>query len=328
MLFENRALRGLLVPCLLLGSIAVGEVLAQSYPNKPIRMAVGFTAGSGADIVGRSIADKLVESLGQTVIIENRPGAGGSLATERALQSPADGYNLLLLTSSAPIQTALKGKQLRYNLERDVSPVSLAVIGPLLLITHPSVPARNIRQLVALAKAQPDYLAYGSSGVGSSAHLAAALFAQLARVKLTHVPYKGSGEAVIGVTTGEVAIGFPSAASALSLIKAGRLRALALTTEERAPFLPDIPTLSESGVAGYDFTIWYSVVAPAKTPQQVITRLNEAIVKACSQPSLRSELNGQGLEPKSSSPEQLGAFISREIAKSTKLIDLAGVKAD
>lgn len=325
---RRRLLRKLLLSCLLLSGATAGAGLAQSYPNKPIRMAVGFTAGSGADIVGRSIADKLAESLGQTVIIENRPGAGGSLATERAVQSPADGYNLLLLTSSAPIQTALKGKQLRYNLERDVAPVSLAVIGPLLLITHPSVPARDIRQLVALAKAQPDRLAFGSSGVGSSAHLAGALLAQLANVKIAHVPYKGSGEAVIGVTTGEVAIGFPSAASALSLIKAGRLRALALTTEERAPFLPDIPTLSESGVAGYDYTIWYSVVAPANTPKQVITRLNEAIVKACSQPSLRSELNRQGLEPKSSTPEQLGEFIRREIAKSTRLIDLAGVKAD
>jgi tripartite-type tricarboxylate transporter receptor subunit TctC len=325
------------LPCGLAGSVRplfagllliAGVAGAQSYPSKAIRLTVGFTPGSGADIVARTIGDRMVESLGQPVIIENRPGAGGSLATERVLQSPPDGYNLLLLTSSAPIQIALKGSQLRHNLETDIAPVSLAVIGPLLVITHPSVPARDIRQLLALARAQPGVLAYGSSGVGSSAHLAAAMMASMAKLKLVHVPYKGSSEAVIGVTTGEVAIGFPSAASALSLIAAGRLRALAITTEERVPFLPDIPTLGESGIKGYDFTIWYSVVAPAGTPRSIVQRLNDAIVKAAGQPALQSEINRQGLAPKASTPEQLGEFIKKEIAKSVKLIDATGIKAE
>jgi tripartite-type tricarboxylate transporter receptor subunit TctC len=312
------------VACL---NCAMPDSLAQPYPAKPIRMVVGFAAGGATDATARMVSQKLSEQLGQPVVVENRTGAGGSIATERVATSPADGYTLLLMPASGAIDSALRSK-LPYDLERDFAAVSLVVIGAYVLVAHPSVPARTVAELTALARARPGKLNYGSAGVGSTMHLAAELYKLMARVDVVHVPYKGGADSVVANAAGQVDMSFPTLTTAVPLINAGKLRALAVTTVKRASLAPKIPTLDESGLKGYDRNGWFGVLAPAGVPKDIVARLNAVIAKAVNTPEMKESLARQGFEPQTGTPEAFAALIRGEIATNKKLIKLAGIKAE
>lgn len=307
--------------------LCMPQTWAQEYPAKPIRMVVGFAAGGATDFTARLIAQKLSDSLGKSVVVENRTGAGGVLATEYVARSPADGYTLLLLPSSGAIDAALRAK-LPYNLERDFAPVSLVAIGPYFLAVHPSVPARDVKSLIALARSRPGNLTYGSAGVGSAVHLAAELFIYMADVKMLHVPYKGGSESVVATASGEVDASIVSIPAGMPLLKGGKLRALAVTSARRAALMPSLPTLSESGLTGYDRVGWFGVIAPAGVPPRIIGQLNAAIQKAVESTDMKESLHRQGFEPQPNTPEQFSAFIKSEIAQIAKLIRLIGLRSD
>ena len=308
-------------------SVAAVDVLAQGYPAKPVRVLVGFSPGSGADAAARTVAPKLSERLGQTVVIENRLGAGGSIATETASKSPADGYTLLMMAGGDAIRPALR-TNLPYDLVRDFAQVSMVTIGLTLLAVHPSVPARNVEELIALARSQPGKLNYGSAGVGSSAHLAGVLFNLMAKVDIVHVPFKGGTENLIATVAGQIDMSFAGAAAAVPLLGAGKLRALAITSAKRSSVMPSIPTLDESGVKGYDRSTWFGLVAPAGVPKDIITRLNKEIVQVVNTREVTALLQKQSFEPRTSTPEEFAAFIRSEIAQNIKLIKLSGIKTD
>lgn len=316
------------------GSACVGTMMvaaagldahAQGYPVKPVRLLVGFAPGGSTDIVARMLAQRVGELLGQTMIIENRPGAGGSLATERVAGAAADGYTISMISISETVLPALR--KMPYDLQRDLAPVSLVTILPLVLVVHPSVPARDLRALIALAHLRPGVLNYGSSGVGSAAHLPGELFNALAGVKIVHVPFKGGGESVIGAASGQVDMAYASIPAIRPLIDAGRLRALAVTSAKRARALPSVPSFAEAGVVGYESSGWNGVVAPAALPKEILARLNNVIVKVLGAGELRELLSGQGLEPQPGTPEQFAEFPRAELAKNTKLIKATGASA-
>lgn len=307
--------------------LPVFDALAQSYPVKPIRIVVGFVAGGAVDFNARLIATKLSEYLGQPVIVENRPGAGSSIGTERVAASPPDGYTLLLMATSGVVQAALR-TNLPYNLERDLAPVSLVSSGAFLLAVHPSLPARNLRELIALARSQPGKLNTASPGIGTANHLAGELFNLTAKVNIVHVPYKGGAESTIAAASGEVAMTFAAVAVSLALVNAGKLRALGITSPKRVSLLPQIPTIAEAGVPGYAYTAWYGMLAPAGVARDIITRLNAAVGKAVQTPDVKAALTRQGLEPAADSPEQFTALIRADLAQTTRLIKLTGLKAE
>ncbi len=299
----------------------------QAYPAKSIRIMVGFAAGGASDVTARMLAPKLSELLGQQVIVENRGGSGGMLATDAVAKSPPDGYTLLLMPAADAVQPALRRK-LPYELERDFTPVSRVVYGPWFVVVHPSVPVRSAKELITLARASPGKLNYASSGVGSSAHMANELFNSMARVSIVHVPYKGTSEGVIATAGGEVDMIFASIPASLPLLGAGRIRALAVTTLQRTPLAPAMPTLNESGVPGYERTGWYGVIAPASVPREIITRLNAAIVKIVNTPEMKEAFMKQGLDPAPSTPEEFAAFIRNEVAQNIKVVKAAGIKVE
>jgi tripartite-type tricarboxylate transporter receptor subunit TctC len=301
--------------------------MAQSYPTKPIRIVVGFPAGSGADFVARMVGQRLAASLGQPVIVENRTGAAGTIATGLVAAAAPDGYTLLQVTAAEAAQPALRAK-LPYSLERDFAPISLEAIGTFVLVVHPSVPARDIGQLVALARARPGKLNYGSSGAGSSPHLAATLLQQMAKVKIVEVPYKGATESVTAAVAGEVDFSFPSITAALPLMESGRVRVLGVTSIKRAALLPQVPTISESGLPGFDRSTWHGLLAPAGTPREIVTALNAQVVKIVNTPEMRDLLSRQGLEAQTNTPEQYAALIRNELVQVTKLIQSAGIRTE
>lgn len=307
--------------------LSIADSPAQNYPVKPIRLFVGFTAGAAPNVIARTIGPGLSENLGQSVVVENRGGAGGSIATEMVAKSPADGYTLLMMAAADTLQPALRPK-LPYDLERDFAPVSMVVTGTAVLTIHPSVPARNVRELIALARSHPGKLNYGSSGVGSSSHLMGELFNLMAEVKISHVPYKGSVDSAIATATGQIEISFPSIASVGSFLDAGKLRALAVTSAKRNSLMPSLPTISESGLPGYDRSTWFGVVAPAGVPRDIITRLNAVIGKVVNIPEIKASLGKQGLDPQPNTPEQFAAFIRGEIAQNAKVIKFSGAKTE
>jgi tripartite-type tricarboxylate transporter receptor subunit TctC len=310
---------------LLIGGIH--NATAQNYPAKPVRVLVGFTAGGAADVITRMVAQRLGEQTGQTFIVENRPGAGGAIATERVSTSPADGYTLLMMTAGDTALPALRAK-LPYNLERDLAPVSTVAVSPFVLVVHPSVPARNVKSLMALAKSQPGKLSYGSAGLGTVAHLAGELFKAMGGVDIVQVPFKGGSESVIATVSGQLEMNFPNIQSVMPFIDSGKLVPIAVTTSRRAAALPKVPTMSESGLAGYDCSGWWALLAPAQTPKDVIERLNGLVVKAVSAPEMKELLNKQGFEQLTGTPEQLGTRIRNEIAQNAKLIKAAGIKPE
>ena len=301
---------------------------AQSaYPNKPIRLIVPFAPGGGTDLTARAIAIKLTEAWGQTVVPDNRAGANGTIAVDIATKSPPDGYTLTMISSSHSVNASLY-KTLPYDLMRDLSPITQATSQPYALVVHPAVPAKSIKELVALAKAKPDGLTYGSSGLGGLSHLSGALFCSLAGIKLIHVPYKGGNPALNDVVGGQIQMLFSTLLQSDTQRKAGRVRALAVTTKKRSPGAPDLPTMQEAGVAGYEVTGWYGVLAPAKTPRAIIDKLNKEIVRILHSPEVQSRLAADGSEAVGNTPEQFGAHIKSEVAKWAKVINEAGIRAE
>jgi tripartite-type tricarboxylate transporter receptor subunit TctC len=307
-------------------TIAPFDARAQDYPTKPVRVIVGYSPGGGTDTTARVLAQKLTVTLGQTVLVENRPGASGAIAIERVAGSPPDGYTMLMLTSNETVLPAMRDK-LPFDLERDFAPVSLVTIGPMILVVHPAVPARNVKELVALARAQPGKLSFGSSGMGGTPHLAGELFGSMAGAKLMHVAYKGGSDAVIAAASGQVDMSFASITSALAVLAVGKLRGLAVTSAKRMSTVADIPTLNESGVPGYDYSAWYGIAAPAGTPRAIVTRLNADIGKVVNTSAMKESLNKQGLEPQTNKADEFAAFIRSEIARSAKLIRSTAAKA-
>ena len=294
---------------------------------KSIRVISGFPPGSGADITARVIGARLGDALGQQVVVDNRPGAGSNIAAEIAAKSPADGYTLFIGTVANTINATLYAK-LPFDFARDFAPVALTTAAPNVLVVHPSVPVKSVKELVALAKSRPGQLNFASAGTGTAPHLSGELFNAMAGVKMTHVPYKGSPPAVLDLVAGSVDVMFSPASTVLPHVKSGRLRALAVTTAARLPSLPEQPTVSESGLKGYETITWFGFVAPAKTPPAIVTRLNAEIVKALALPDVRSQFELQGIEILGGTPERFADYIREEIAKWARAIRLSGAKVD
>lgn len=302
-------------------------VMAQSYPTKPIRVFVGFPPGGGSDALARLVGAALPEKLGQQVLVDNRPGANTILATEYVKSQPADGYTLLFVSASFSINPSLY--KLTYDIEKDFAPVTVVAIVPLLLITHPSLPVKNVKDIIALAKAQPGKLDYASFGIGSAAHLAGEMLLSMTGTNMIHVPYKGSAPAVADVIGGRVTMMMPGIGSAINLARQGKLRAIAVSTAKRATGAPDIPTIAESGVPGFDVATWESIQAPAGTPPDAINRLNTAIRDVVAGKELRDKMINLGFEPDAlKSPAETAQFIRAERQKWAKLVKERNIKAE
>jgi tripartite-type tricarboxylate transporter receptor subunit TctC len=300
-------------------------VTAQTFPTKPVRVVVPFAAGGGTDVIGRMIAQKLSEGWGQQVIVENRAGAGSVIGTEVVARSAPDGYTLLLTAPPFTTNAALLPK-LSYDALQDFAPVIHAAMAPLLVVVHPSLPVRSIKELVAVAKARPGQLTYGSSGNGGPQHLAGELFRSMAGVNIIHVPYKGGAPATVDLVGGHVEVGFSSMLTVLSFVKSGRLRALAVTGPRRSTILPAVPTIAESGFPGYETTTWYGILARAGTPSAIVTALNADIARALNLPDVKQRLAGEGAEVVGGSPAAFAAFLQKEIERVRKLSRVAEIK--
>lgn len=313
---------------LIAGALA-GTAHAQdaAYPVKPIRFVVGQSPGGATDIVARLVGSKLTEVLGQNVIVENRTGAAGSIAATSVSRSPPDGYTILVVSSSYSINPSLYAS-LPFDPQKDLLPVSLIAEAPFLLVVHPSVPAKSVKELIALAKAKPETLTYGSGGNGSSGHMAGALFEGAAGVKLLHIPYKGAGGALIDLIAGQITFMFASVLSSTPHVKQQRLRVLAVTGTKRSSALPEVPSVAQAGLPGYSTTTWYGLLAPAGTRPAVVERLSTAANKAVMAPELRERMLTDGAEPVGSTPAAFQQHIATEIAKWRQVVKRAGVTAE
>jgi tripartite-type tricarboxylate transporter receptor subunit TctC len=324
-LFEKKRTAAFLSAALT--AACVGGAIAQTYPAKPLRLIVPWGAGSGTDLMSRSLAQKLGEAIGQQVIVDNRGGAGAIIGTEVAAKSPPDGYTLYVGGSvSLAISPAMYGK-VTYDPIKDFAPVSLVSQFFNALSVHPSVPAKSVKEFIALARARPGDLLMGSAGSGSTSHLAGELFQRMAKVKLTHVPYKSGGQLVIGVVSGESHLSFSPVSTALNHMKTGKLRTLAVTSAKRLPSLPDLPAVAET-VPGYEFGGWQAVFVPAGTPQELIQRLNAAVLKGINTPAFKDYLAKEGSQLVGSSPAELAAFVRKEVAKNAEIIRAGNIKPD
>jgi tripartite-type tricarboxylate transporter receptor subunit TctC len=310
---------------LALAAIA-GPAQAQDYPNKPIRMIVGFAPGGGTDTTARPIAQRLGEILGTQVIVDNRPGAAGNIATEIVAKANPDGYTILMGTIAALSINPSLYEKLSFDPDRDLAPVTQAVDSTNILSLHPSVTAGSVKELIVLAKSKS--LSYGSSGVGGTGHLAGELFNVMSGTKLVHIPYKGGGPAMVDLVAGQVQVVFATAASAVPQIKSGRIKGIAVTTLKRSALMPELPTIAEGGLAGYDANNWYGLLVPAKTPRAIIDRLNKETVKVLNMPELKTFLFNQGLDAAPSTPEAFGAYIKSERIKWAKVVKASGAKAE
>ena len=302
-------------------------VHAQAYPAKPVRIVVGYAPGGATDIVGRLIAQKLTEATGQSFVVENRPGASATIASEMVARAAPDGYTLLIAaTTSHSILPSLM--KLSYDPQRDFAPVSLLALSPLLLALHPSLPIRSVTDLIKLARAQPGQLSFGAGGTGTPPHLAGELFKQMARVDMLYVPYKGEAPAIADIIGGQISMIFSNTVAVLPQVQAGRLRGIAVSAGTRLPTLPDFPTIAESGVPGFLVESWFGLVATAGTPDDVIARLNADTVRGMNQPELRDRLAGQGLFVKTGTPKELSALMQSETVKWAKVVKEAGIKIE
>ena len=304
------------------------SALAQGYPNKPIRLIVPFPPGGGNDVIGRIIAQKLTERFGQQVVVDNRAGANGIVGLQALMQSPPDGYTIGVAAAGPMAVNPSLYDKLPYDSLKDFAYVTNMVIFPLILITHPSVPAKTTQELVNLAKAKPKQIFFATPGSGNSAHLAGELLNSMANIQTVHVPYKGQGPAMADLVTGQVQMMFASIPSVLAQVKSGQVNAIAMGSAKRVPSLPDIPTLSESGVPGFEAYSWVGILAPAKTPKDIITKLNKEIVDILKQKEVADMLNQQGALPVGDTPEQFAAYVKAEINKWGAVIKSANIKAD
>ena len=301
---------------------------AQDYPRRPVRLIVPFPPGGGNDIVARAVAQELGKSLGQQFVVDNRAGAGGAIGAELAARSPADGYTLFLGGVGSHVVNPSLHAKLSYDPIRDFAPVTLIASAPAVLVVHPSVQAASVVELTALAKANPGKLNYASNGNGSSAQLAAVLFESMAGVRMTHVPYKGVSQALVDLMSGEVQLMFGTIVAISPHIKAGRLRALAVTGKSRSGLLPEVPTLAEAGLPGYEAGSWYGILAPAGTPGAIVARLNAEINQAVRQPEVRERLAAEGAETLGGTPEEFASHIKAQLARMGKLMREAGIRME
>jgi tripartite-type tricarboxylate transporter receptor subunit TctC len=301
---------------------------AQAYPTKPVRLVLPYPPGGGSDIIARPLAQRLTESLGQQVVVDNRGGGGGNIGMEHVAKSAPDGYTIVMaLTAQLAVNVSLY-KKLPYDPVKDFAPITLFAQGPYVLVVHPSVPVKNVKELVALARKRPNELAYASSGNGSGGHLAAELLNSMTGIKMLHVPYKGGGPALVDLIAGQVQVLFGTWASGRGHIQSGRMRALAVSTAKRPQSIPDIPTVAESGVPGYDAGVWYAVLAPTGTPRDLVDRLNRELIGVLKRPDYSRLLLEAAIDPVGSTPEELAAYIRSEIGKWAKVVKDANVRVD
>ena len=324
MKFEKRAAAAFAALCC---SLYGSEVPAQQYPSKPARIIVPFGAGGPADIYARYLAQRLQEPLGQSFVIDNRPGAGSIIGTDQVAKSPPDGYTLLLMSNTHTVNESLVPKK-PFALMKDFVPIAPINYSDLVLVVHPSVPAKSIKELIALAKAKPNGLNYASSGTGTPYHMAGELFKSMAGVQIVHIPHKGSGEARTSVMSGQVEIMLDASTTLAPMARAGRVRALGTNGAKRSTVLPDVPTIAEAGVKDYEATIWLGIMAPAGTPKPIVDRLNAEIGKIVARPDVKKAWNEQGAEPMAMTPAEFEKFLNADIAKWAHVVKVAGVKPD
>ena len=315
-----------LAAALILAGAAAG-VAAQTYPAKSVRIVVPFPPGGGTDVVARTVAQKMHETLGQTVVVDNRAGANGIIGTDLVAKAPADGYTVLVTIASHTINPTLYSK-LPYDTLADLAPVSLLAEYPFVITVHPSVPAKTIKELIAFAKSRPGQLSYASSGNGSGPHLGMELFKSMAGLDMVHVPYKGAGQAMTDLISGQVQVFLNNFLAGMSMIKAGKLRALAVTSQKRAPVAPELPTVAEAGVPGYVVTGWYGMFVPAATPAPIVTALHAGTVKALRSKEVSERLSGEAADIVGSNPREFADFLKTEIAKWAGVIRKAKVRVE
>jgi len=320
--------RHLKAAAILWGMLAALGVHAQGYPDKPIRLVVHFPPGGPTDIVGRAVAQKLTAAWGQQVIVDNRPSAGGVVGVEAVVRANPDGYTLLLGTGGSMAIAPAFNAKLPYNVFTDLAPVSLLVINPQILVFHPAFAPNSVRELVALAKAQPGRINYASVGPGSPNHLGMEMLKAMAGIDLVHIPYKGTAAALTDVLAGQVSLMFNSMPSVLPQVRNGKLKGIAVGSARRSPAAPDIPTVAESGLPGFDYVTWYGLYAPAATPKAIIRKLNTEIVRMLADPELAQRLAVQGADPQSTTPEGLARYMREEHARWKRVITTAGIKVD
>ena len=304
--------------------VLAGAAQAQSYPVRPVRIVVGFAAGGATDISARVVAQRLSEALGQQVLVDNRPGAASMLAADTVAKSPADGYTVLVANPTVAMPSLFA--KLPFDVQRDLKPVTLIGYGPLALTVHPSLPVKSVKDVIALARRRPNELNYASAGSGSFTHLAMALFESISGARIVHVPYKGGGPSAIATMTGETQLTFASVGASLSPVKQGRLRMLAVSGAKRSIVAPEVPTVAEAGLEGYEASSWYGVLVPARTPQAVIARLSEASVKVLADRELKERLLTQGIEAAAGGVDEFSAYFPAELQKWAKVIAGAGIK--
>lgn len=311
----------------LLAAVAVPALAQQPYPSRPVRIISPFAPGGGNDALCRIVAPRLSENLKQQVIIENRAGANGIVGTEVAARSAPDGYTIVLIPSGHAVNASLY-KKLPFDTIRDFTPITLVGSSPLVLAVHPSLPVKNVKELIALARARPGQLTYASAGVGASGHLGGALFETLTSTKMTHIPYKGMAIAIVDVMSGQVTMTFGTSLSVIPHARAGRLRALATTGAQRSAALADLPTVAEAGVAGYEASLWYGFAGPARLPPEVLNRLHSAIVAALQLPETRERLASQGLDVQHNTPEAFAKLLVADVERWAQVVQRAGVQPE
>jgi tripartite-type tricarboxylate transporter receptor subunit TctC len=310
-----------------LAVFALPAALAQNFPDRPIRFVVPFPPGGGNDILARQLAPKMAESLGQPVVIDNRPGAGGNIGTELVAKAAPDGYTIVIASNQVTMNPWLYAK-LPFDIEKDFAPVALAASVPMVLVVHPSVPAQNVKELIAVAKRDAGKLNYSTPGAGTPQHIAFEVFNHAAGVKVTHVPYKGTGPAIADLIGGQVQSAFGTMASVDPHIKAGKLRALAVATPKRSQAMPDVPTVAEAGLPGFDVSLWYSILAPAGTPRPILARLSAEVEKALNAPENGQRLAQQGFEVSYLNPDEMTKLMKRDLGRWEKSLKAIGLKLD
>lgn len=318
---------GLVIALASAGFPGAAQAAQADFPHRPIRVVVPQPPGASTDLTARLVAQKLADALGQPVIVDNRPGAGSIIGTELVAKAAPDGYTLLVVASSITINPSLH-PNLGFDPLRDLAPITQLSAFPNMLTVHPALPVKTVADLIALAKAQPGRLNYGSSGTGTGTHLSAELFKYMTGITMVHIPFKGGGQAVTALIGGQVQLNFATIPSVLPHVRSGKLRAVAVTTAKRSPAVPEIPTIAEAGVPGYDHGPWNGMLAPARTPAAIIARLNAEAAKAMHTAELKTVLNTDGAEPIGNSPQAFGAILREETAKWSKVIKAAGIKAD
>jgi tripartite-type tricarboxylate transporter receptor subunit TctC len=310
------------------GACAALTAGAQAYPSRPIRLIIPFSAGGAADVPGRILAQRLTETLGQQVVVDNRPGAGSTIGAEAAAKSPPDGYTLFMISNTHFVSAALY-KKLSYDSLNDYTPISQITSAPNVLVIHPSLPAKSVKELIALAKAKPGQINYASSGNGSTQHLTGALFCKMAGINMTHIPYRGSGPVTADLLAGQVTVGFPGIAGMLPHIKSGKLRALGVTSAKRSPELPDVPTIAEAGVKGFEMVAWFGIAGPKGLPRDVLTTVQTDLLKVLKNPDFQKAMRVAGQEVAyQEKPEQFYEFMKAEAAKWASVVRESGARVE